>query len=892
MLDLLRVTRGQRRLTSRSGVLGLYEDLLEWSVSRPLWQRDALRRLVVTGPLSNEDIDDLTRLATGDSAPSEDGPTARPLAATDLPATTRSGMDVKVLGIADVANVNALAPGARLEFDTDGLTVVYGDNGTGKSGYVRVLKRVCRARAKPERILPNLMRRDSRPTSAVVEYAVGGDARSLRWDPTMSVAHELGSVSVFDRACAAVYVRAENEVAYRPLGLDLLDSLGNCLQAVRRRVTAEKATLVSSLPSPQPDLVGTPVLADIWPVSVRLTTSALARTPEWTPDDTSKLEQVSRALAAPSPKETAAGLRARRTLVTRAQRRVSDIEAIVGSVGLTDFEEARTELREAEGALARIRDDALDAEPLSGVGGALWRAMWAAAAEYSRVDAHPGRDFPHIGHDATCVLCGQPLSDLARDRFARLKALVETELSETADRARTRLTSLRTRIAGLAAGSLDDELVTSLAEADPALGMSLEAFIVASKARAIELAHRLATGGDATLVSLPVGLLDAFSTTAQALGNEIAWLERAADPDGAATLRSEARGLRARRWVDDNGLAIRGEISRLRRVSAIDNAIGSCDTTPVTLESNTLTARYVTAQLEQDFVREMERLNASRVRIRLAERGERGVTYHRLELDGPGRADARVDDVVSDGEFGAVALASFFAELAQAPGRSAIVLDDPVSSLDHLYRQRVAVRLVEEATNRQVIVLTHDLVFLHDLQTAAEARGVLVSFRRLRLTPTHVGMPVAEPPWLGMKIPQRIEHLQSELNALRVTFMAGDLEHYEVGAKDWYGLLRETWERAVEEILFVDAVTRYRHEVHTQKLMSSKVWVLDEADVMELDAGMTKASAWFRGHDQPMAVNQPVPEPDELAADLAAIKGWVQRMKAKHNPRPVPVGPN
>jgi hypothetical protein len=870
--------------------LGLYEDLLEWSVSRPPWQGDALRRLVVTGALSDEDVDELAMLATGGSAASTDGPRARPLAATDLPASTRAGLDVKVLAIADVANVNALAPGARLDFGAEGLTIVYGDNGTGKSGYVRVLKRVCRARATPERVLPNLMRQDSRPTSAIVEYAVGTDARSLSWHPAMSTTDELGAVSVFDRACAAVYVRAENEVAYRPLGLDLLDSLGDCLQAVRRRVTAEKATLVSRLPSPPPDLVDAPFLHEIWPVSVGHTVSALATAPKWTSDDALKLEQVSRALAAPSPKETAAGLRARRALVTRTQRRVSEIDAAVGSAAVAELKQAHTDTSDAEAALARIRDDALGAEPLNGVGGALWRAMWAAAAEYSRADAHPGRDFPHVRPGASCVLCGQVLSDVARHRFARLRALIETDLSETVDRARTRLTDSRTRLANLASGASDDELVTSLAEVDPALGTSLEAFIVAAKARATELVRWLGTGGDTTLVPLPVGLSDTMDSTSQALADEIDRLERAADPATVGRLRSEARDLQARRWVADNATMISGEILRLARVSAMDAAIATCDTTPVTLESNALTARYVTAQLERDFVHELERLNASRVRIRLAERGERGVTYHRLELDGPGRESARVDDVVSDGEFGAVALASFFAELAESPGRSAIVLDDPVSSLDHRYRQRVALRLVEEAENRQVIVLTHDLVFLHDLQTAAETHGVPVTHRRLRLTTTHVGLPIAEPPWLGMKIPQRIELLQTELNALRATLLDGDLERYEDGAKDWYGLLRETWERAVEEILFVDAVTRYRHEVHTQKLVSSKVWVLDEGDVRELDAGMTKASAWLRGHDQPMAVNQPVPEPDELAADLAVIRDWGQRMRAKHYPRGTPIG--
>ena len=36
------------------------EELLEWSQDRPVWQRDALRRLVLNGDLSDDDIRTLT----------------------------------------------------------------------------------------------------------------------------------------------------------------------------------------------------------------------------------------------------------------------------------------------------------------------------------------------------------------------------------------------------------------------------------------------------------------------------------------------------------------------------------------------------------------------------------------------------------------------------------------------------------------------------------------------------------------------------------------------------------------------------------------------------------------------------------------------------------------
>ena len=37
-------------------------EILDWSTDRPLWQRDALRRLVVGGELSDEDLQTLAEI--------------------------------------------------------------------------------------------------------------------------------------------------------------------------------------------------------------------------------------------------------------------------------------------------------------------------------------------------------------------------------------------------------------------------------------------------------------------------------------------------------------------------------------------------------------------------------------------------------------------------------------------------------------------------------------------------------------------------------------------------------------------------------------------------------------------------------------------------------------
>jgi wobble nucleotide-excising tRNase len=77
----------------------------------------------------------------------------------------------------------------------------------------------------------------------------------------------------------------------------------------------------------------------------------------------------------------------------------------------------------------------------------------------------------------------------------------------------------------------------------------------------------------------------------------------------------------------------------------------------------------------------------------------------RLVLDGG--PDARVAEVLSDGERRALTLAFVLAELRVGGNQSAVVLNDPVSSLDQTRREAVSRRLVDEASRRQVVIFMH-----------------------------------------------------------------------------------------------------------------------------------------------------------------------------------------
>ena len=111
--------------------MSVLKTILEWSQDRPAWQRDALRRLVLNGELSDEDVLHLTEICKSPYGLA-DQPDVVPLSAEHLPDTDTASGQVTLLSIFHHRGVNALAEDQTLKF-APGLTVVYGDNAAGKT---------------------------------------------------------------------------------------------------------------------------------------------------------------------------------------------------------------------------------------------------------------------------------------------------------------------------------------------------------------------------------------------------------------------------------------------------------------------------------------------------------------------------------------------------------------------------------------------------------------------------------------------------------------------------------------------------------------------------------------------------------------------------------------
>lgn len=205
----------------------LIKNLEEWFKTRPLWQQDATRRLAQNGKIVEKDIAELVKICkkeAGITAGTEDAPTPLGVPPGVLHKEEHSH-HLHLLSISDLIGINALHPKLPLAFGDAKLAIVYGANGTGKSGYVRALKHACGAKY-PGAIYPDIFV-DPKPASqgCKFKYKIDGTVKELNWTIEDNINHELSSIELYDSVCADVYINEENELSYEPGILSLFSVL-------------------------------------------------------------------------------------------------------------------------------------------------------------------------------------------------------------------------------------------------------------------------------------------------------------------------------------------------------------------------------------------------------------------------------------------------------------------------------------------------------------------------------------------------------------------------------------------------------------------------------------------------------------------------------------------
>ena len=163
-----------------------------------------------------------------------------PVSASRLPT-------VQLDGISDIQRVNALAEGP-IRFGSAGLTIVYGDNGSGKTGVARILKKSCRARDPEGKILSNVFgRSETEPAKATIHYRADEESKTHDWVDGEPGDSNLSTINVFDTKCAAVQIEQPNVISYTPHIVTVFSDLATATWRVHTELEGRKTRIEAGL---------------------------------------------------------------------------------------------------------------------------------------------------------------------------------------------------------------------------------------------------------------------------------------------------------------------------------------------------------------------------------------------------------------------------------------------------------------------------------------------------------------------------------------------------------------------------------------------------------------------------------------------------------------------
>jgi energy-coupling factor transporter ATP-binding protein EcfA2 len=868
-----------------------HEALLDWAAGRPLWQQDALRRLAQHGELTEDDFADLrSQIEIAQDLPAENPPEATPLAAEHLSEAASDEPKTVLASLGPVKNIDRLeSDQPPMRFAVNGITLVYGPNASGKSGYCRITKQLCRSLTRAP-LRGNIYSKAKAPAAEIgLGFRVGDDAQpktEIVWKGSDPPPSELARISVFDTATARVYVDKERKIEFLPYELDRLNKLGVVLRALDGGFKTREDALNAAVNVPLP--AGYTQDTAAYRLVSKLTTAtplddlpseqALRDLANWSAENQAELDRLTE--ESKNDPQTLARLRteARQALET-LEVDVATIQEKLADAAIAALSQKRRDAVAKSAAAEASAHDLFKDEPIPDVGSEVWRQMLKYAREFA-ASAFPDRDPPQIATAERCVLCQQELDEPAAARLAAFDAYLTDRAAEEAAIATQTFNAAVAAMLALTTKTRAN--VTALLAGYAALSPQRKDHAETFAAFFEKAAARL-RGVKAALTAQQYDNLDRLEalpdSPAQLIDDEIAALKTESDNlnnakrDDAAAQQRAARlaDLTDRKKLSEEIEVIVERRNRLEERHKVAACRSDCRVTAITQQITRRRREILTPTLKQALKDELSALHLTHIPLGLADRGDLGSSIVEIALSAQQRI-ANNSDVLSEGEQRGLALACFLAELNEVGRDHGIIIDDPVSSLDHSRMESVAGRLAQEAANgRQVIVFTHNILFHYMLSSAARRAGVACHEEWMTsLGNNRFGIiDNARKPWHVKPVTERLTEIEQTAHALKDAGYDRSDEKFRSDVAALYTQMRTTWERIVEEILFNKTIQRFRPEIMTQSL---KAACFDtENDYPVIFEGM-KRTSHYSGHDLAEDLPPELPASDDIDQDLAELR--------------------
>jgi len=772
---------------------------------------------------------------------------------------TEESLELK--SISNVQGVNALATDQTLDFDSS-LTILFGQNASGKTGYARILKRISAVRT-PEDILPNAHAPAGvmQPSpSAEIDFELADTRQTVQWNNEAGLA-PFTRISVFDAGAVSLYVDNDLGYVFTPAELALFSHVASGIQRLQQRIAVEVAQLRPGtntlLASFAKGTTAYPVVESLGPTTELAELNELANVPANAQEIQATLQEEVSALRS----NTLDAVFANAQQTERELKRLRDVLAATERFDPAAYRRAQEALESALARRREAREQLFSESELPGPPDEDWQRFIVAAELYR---SHLGSE-QYPGENDACLYCMQPLGGDALDLLRRYRTFLDETLVEqvtvaqkSIDRAALVIeqSELRQSI----------EYVTAQESSDkpPDWAAAVSALLLDAK-KIIEetTGRRPITESDlADRAKSQAKVITELFESAQATATKVA-----SDKANATTLLSEKQQqlseLTARIELKRNLAPARDYVQRAKRAQRMEELSRDISNRPakqLTWQSKLASEDLVNKNFEQLFTDECARLRAPKVALIF--QGRSGRAERKKVV-----ASYKPSAVLSEGEQKVLAIADFLAESRMSGTKAPLVFDDPVTSLDYRRLDEVAGRIQQLSETHQVIVLTHNIMFASALISRRQNKKLRVKVYEVRDAGATKGLlaPDVEPQL------DTVADLAKRVNAKLQLIPKADPVLQDALIKETYDLLRAWCEAFVEQELLQNVTQRYRANIMMTRL--------NKIDSQRLDAAVAVIAPLFEracdrmtGHSHAAEYLSTKPTLSELQEDWAKAR--------------------
>lgn len=763
--------------------------------------------------------------------------------------------------IKDIENVNALISGQAITISPN-LTIIYGVNGAGKSGYIRLLNNAFKSRGD-KNILANVFGTGTTGEPSCKFVFQSETSYELQY-PLQRDNREFSQYSVFDTECVRVQLEEENGLIFTPSGFDFFNKIISLYESLKDKLNID---IKRHRPNNEfePLFINENIIREhILVLGVATDEDKLKQLGTYTEEDTKQLEiligKKTVLQALDIPKKIAELQKLQFQLTTFMENQ----QAILGCLKPSDIDYYNT-LIKAFGKFQELAKQegikSLEAYNIDEVGSVEWREFINAAKGYAlAIEEKREGNISYPSDDDLCVFCLQPLTDkesvLINSYWNLLKSEAEAELNRTIKKIKDEEKKLK----GLVPVQFDETntLFTFINSINQPLAVKWKEIVSISEITRQNIIHNLANKKIELEVKPFTESVNEFDVIVQKIKEEITNLINKNPTAELAAIEKEIKFFNDKNLLSKLLDKILAFVSAHKWALKAEQALSAFRLNSLTILQGKLFTEHITDRYTEIFNEECLALDAPNV-VHINQRNSKGQTLRKLQVAGQS-----ANRILSEGEQRAISLADFLTEVQLNKINKGIIFDDPVTSLDHQRKEKIAERLVQEASARQVIIFTHDISFLIQLQIIAETiTGLQFGVTTMRKVGNNIGIINPDLPWVAQKVKDRIGYLRNGLVKLKKMEKDGLEDEYNFAVKSWYGLLREAWERAIEERLFKGVIERFAFGIQTQKLKKLEI---TPAMLDEIEKGMTQASKWV--HDQAAGLNPTIPDSAKTESDL------------------------